>query len=236
MTNLNSKIMVDGATIDEIEHFSKDIEIAGFTSNPTLMRASGVADYESFARDALEISAGKPFSFEVVADDFDLIYTQAKKISAWGPNVYVKIPVTDSNGYSSKSTIEKCIDEGVQVNVTAIFSREQLHEFAPVVEKSDSAFLSIFAGRIADTGVNPESLVGDAVDVTRHHRGTQVIWASTREVLNFYQASSVRCDVITASPALIKKYKIYKGKSLEEYSLETVRMFVEDSKAANYTV
>lgn len=236
MDKLNIEIMVDGASLEEVSEFAPLNYIGGFTSNPSLMKAAGVKAYEAFARDAIQRANSKPFSFEVVADDFDVMLTQARKISSWGADVYVKIPASDSRGNSSLDLVKKCRSENMRVNVTAVFTREQIDEFMPELSTGPDAFLSVFAGRIADTGVDPCPEVKHAVEATLNASNVKVIWASTREVFNIYQAASVGCQVITASPSLISKYLESRGKNLSDFSIETVQMFVRDANSAGFTI
>jgi transaldolase len=236
MDELKIEVMVDGASLEQVSEFAPLDLIGGFTSNPSLMRAAGVKNYEAFAREAIQRANSKPFSFEVVADDFSLMLTQARKISSWGPEVYVKIPASNSMGESSIDVVKKCRSENIRVNVTAVFTREQIDEFMSELSTGPEAYLSIFAGRIADTGVDPCAEVKYAVDATTDAPNVKVIWASTREVLNLYQAASVGCHVITAPPTLINKYVESRGKNLADFSLETVQMFVRDANSAGLSI
>lgn len=236
MDKLGIDIMVDGASLEEISEFAPLDFIGGFTSNPSLMKAAGVQDYELFAREAISRANSKPFSFEVVADEFDAMLAQAKTISAWNPEVYVKIPVSDSRGNSSIDVVKACRDENIRINVTAVFTRDQVDEFISELSGGPQAFLSVFAGRIADAGVDPCPEVKYAVNATSDSPNVKVIWASTREVFNIYQAASVGCHVITAPPSLITKYLENRGKSLSAFSLETVQMFARDASSAGYLI
>jgi transaldolase len=229
-------IMLDGATLEEVADFATNDSIEGFTSNPSLMKAAGVEKYEVFAREAIELAGLKSFSFEVVSDDSDAMIREAKIISSWGENVFVKIPVTDSAGKPTVEVIKACRSEGIKVNVTALFSRTQVDSVVTELAGGPEAFISVFAGRIADTGVDPSPEVEYAVRACDDAPGVRVIWASTREVFNIYQAQSVGCHVITVPSSLFRKYVENRAKSLEDYSLETVQMFVNDARSAGLSI
>jgi transaldolase len=203
-------------------------EVDGFTTNPTLMRQAGVYDYETFARGVLEAIQDKPISFEVIADTFPEMERQAHKIQSWGLNAVVKIPITNTRGESSFPLIERLVDRGVSVNVTAVMTGDQ----ATMALDAEPAILSIFAGRIADTGVDPLPIVEEAV---YEAVVTEILWASTRELLNIKQAESVGCHIITLSPELLRKRSVM-GRSRDLYSRETVQQFYEDAKKAGYTL
>jgi transaldolase len=232
VADLKVKVFADGADIAGIAASAEDPIIQGFTTNPTLMRAAGVDNYEQFALKALEVVDGKPISFEVFSDDFPEMARQARRIAAWGSNVSVKIPVTNSEGLSSVDLIGELAAEGVSVNVTAVFTVEQIDVVAARLAGGAPSYLSVFAGRIADAGVDPTPFVQRAV---RQVAGepVQVIWASPREVLNAVQADQCGCHVITMTGDLLKKLTAL-GKDLDVYSLETVQMFRRDAEAAGY--
>jgi len=235
LDDLNVKIFADCADLEGIAELATNPMIKGFTTNPTLMRKAGVTDYERFAKAALDLVEGRPISFEVFADEFEEMERQARKIAAWGDNVYVKIPVTNTKGEASFDTIQKLSHEGVRVNVTAITTPMQgLFAAASLVEGAKS-YLSVFAGRIADTGVDPTVIMAMACDVFKRVSGSEVIWASPRELLNVCQASVLGCDIITMTPELLAKLDLL-GKPLDEYSLETVQMFYRDGQAAGYSL
>lgn len=218
------KIFLDSSDINAIKEFEPKVD--GFTTNPTLMKKTGVVDYEKFCKEVLSIVNGKPVSFEVFADEFDEMERQARIISNWGENVYVKIPITNSKGESSVDLIKRLAD--IQLNITAVFTSKQVFDL-PEFEKP--TIVSIFAGRIADTGKDPLPIVENCLKISG---GAKILWASPREVLNIYQAEEAGVDIITVTPELFTKYEKMKGKDLEELSLETVQMFYNDAQEAGY--
>ena len=230
---LRVRIFADGADIAGIAAAAEDPRIQGFTTNPTLMRQAGVDNYEQFARKALEVIDGKPISFEVFSDDFGGMRRHALRLAGLGDNVYVKIPVTTTTGASTAELIGELAAEGVRVNVTAVFTPAQIETVAAELVAGPSGYLSVFAGRIADAGVDPVPIVRMAVDSLRHHPDLEVIWASPREVLNVVQADACGCHVITMTNDLLKKLPSL-GKDLSVFSLETVQMFRRDAEAAGY--
>ena len=227
------KIFADGADKAGMLSMYKNPRIDGFTTNPTLMRKAGITDYMGFAKEILQTIDDKPVSFEVFADEFEEMERQAREIATWGSNVYVKIPVTNTKKLSSASLIKKLSAEGVQLNITAILSLEQVSEVAEALKNGSSSFVSVFAGRIADTGVDPVPLMKRALEILNPVSNAELLWASPREVLNVYQAESIGCHIITATNDILKKLDL-KGKDLEEYSLETVQMFFDDAQQAGY--
>ena len=227
------KIFADGADKTGMLSMYKNPRIDGFTTNPTLMRKAGITDYIGFAKEILQTIDDKPVSFEVFADEFEEMERQAREIATWGSNVYVKIPVTNTKKLSSASLIKKLSAEGVQLNITAILSLEQVSEVADALKNGSSSFVSVFAGRIADTGVDPVPLMKRALEILKPIPNAELLWASPREVLNVYQAESIGCHIITATNDILKKLDL-KGKDLEEYSLETVQMFFDDAQQAGY--
>jgi transaldolase len=219
------KIFLDGA--DAILENKDNSLIEGFTTNPTLLKKAGIVDYKSFALKVLDEIKIKPISFEVLTDDFSEMVKQAVEISSWGENVYVKIPITNTKGESAYHIIEELTLRGVKINVTAIMTVDQARQILPALSVTRGAYISVFAGRIADTGVNP---VPTMVSVKNSIRGNiELIWASPREVFNVYQAEVAGCDIITCSQDLIKKLSL-RGKDLVEFSRDTVKMFYEDGK------
>ncbi|HEV2731416.1 MAG TPA: transaldolase [Terriglobales bacterium] len=231
--DLKIKIFADGADYDDMLELYADPLVKGFTTNPTLMRKAGVNDYSAFARKVLSAIPDRPVSFEVLADDFDEMERQAREISSWGANVYVKIPVTNTRGESSAFVIKRLSRAGVRVNVTAILTFEQVQQIA---DRLDSpCFISVFAGRIADTGRDPIPTMAAAVRLLESSPQAQLIWASPRELLNIYQAEEIGCHVITVTNDILKKLTLL-GKNLNEYSLETVRMFYDDAQRAGFTL
>jgi transaldolase len=232
---MNVKIYADGADLAAIERLAADPAIQGFTTNPTLMRQAGIVDYERFAKEALNIVGERPISFEVLADEFAEMERQARIIATWGPNVYVKIPVTNGAGAPATELVHRLAHDGVHVNVTAIFTMPQVAEITAALADGAASNVSVFAGRIADAGVDPIPVVEEALTVIRPHEQIEMIWASPREVLNIVQADVVGCHIITVTPDLLKKLPSL-GKDLGQFSLETVRMFLDDAVAAGFTL
>ena len=229
------KLFADGADKQDILKLAADPAIKGFTTNPTLMRKAGVSDYEGFARDILTHINDRPISFEVFSDDFDEMEQQAGKIAAWGPNVFVKIPVTNSEGKTSYDLIHRLAQKKVQLNVTAIMTMEQVRKVSAALENHAPSNVSVFAGRIADTGRDPVPLMAAAVELCSAYPNQELIWASPRELLNVFQADQVGCQIITATPDILKKLSLV-GKDLTEYSLDTVKMFRADAVAAGFAL
>jgi transaldolase len=235
LSALRVKIFADGADLAGICEMAARPHIAGFTTNPTLMRKAGVADYRAFAKDVLQVIDARPISFEVFADEFDEMERQAHEIASWGANVYVKIPVTNTKRVSSAGLIRRLADAGVRLNVTAILTLGQVREVAEAVAASPSSCLSVFAGRIADTGRDPVPFMESAVNILRPYPAEELIWASPRELLNIFQADATGCHIITVTSDLLKKLDII-GKDLADFSLETVRMFHDDAARAGYSL
>lgn len=234
-SKLKVSIFADGADLGQISKLIQDSRIDGFTTNPTLMRKAGVKDYLEFARKALEIIEGKPISFEVIGDEKDEMRRQALILSKLGINVYVKIPVINSRGESSIPIVSEMISLGIPVNITAIFTKGQIEESLSVFSKQSKGFLSIFSGRIADSGVDPEPTVKHAVDLTKDFLDCKVIWASPREILNYIQAERSNCHIITMTSELIEKLNGL-GKNLEDVCRDTVTMFRNDSLASDFRI
>jgi transaldolase len=229
------QIFADGADLAQIRTLARDPLIAGFTTNPTLMKQAGVDNYERFAKDAVEIVSPRPLSLEVFSDEFPEMNTQALKISSWGENVYVKIPITNTKGHSALPLVAELTKAGVRVNVTAIFTNQQIDQTAEALTGTIGANISVFAGRIADAGVDPVPYVSRAVAAAKLVGNCEVIWASPREVLNVVQADEIGCHIITVTPDILKKLSNI-GKNLEVFSLETVQMFYNDATSAGYTI
>ncbi len=232
---LTVAIFADGADRQSILELAANPLIKGFTTNPTLMRAVGVDDYESFAREVLELVPTMPVSFEVFADDLHEMERQARRIAQWGDNVYVKIPVTDTKGSPTGRVLSTLSEEGVKLNVTALFTVDQVRWVTEALAGGPSAFISIFAGRIADTGRDPIPIMVDSLAVLASHPNLKLIWASPREILNVVQADEIGCHVITVTHELLRKLPSI-GKDLDEFSLETVRMFHRDAAEAGYSL
>jgi transaldolase len=233
VSSLKVKLFADGADrVGMLEMYANPL-IKGFTTNPTLLRKAGVTDYEAFARDIVKAIPDRSLSFEVFTDDFQEMEKQAKYIGSWGPNVYTKIPVTNSRGEFSGPLIRRLADSGVKQNVTALTSLSQVAQVSQCLADGPPAYVSVFAGRIADTGRDPVSLMAAAVEILALNPNIELIWASPRELYNVFQADSVGCHIITATNDILKKLSLV-GKDLLEYSLETVKMFQSDAEAAGY--
>jgi transaldolase len=233
--DLSVKIFADGADLDEILRLAEDSRISGFTTNPTLMWKAGLTDYEDFAQRLLERITVHPISFEIFADEAEEIRRQARLIASWGSNVFVKIPVTTTSGESLAHVVRDLSEEGVKVNVTALFTPAQVELIAAAVRDGAPSYVSVFAGRIADTGLDPVPIMARAVSILTVAPRAQLIWASPREVLNVVQADAIGCHVITLTRDLLTKLESL-GKDLEAFSLETVQMFRRDAIAAGFSL
>ena len=232
---LKVKLFADGADLAGIQEMALNPSIAGFTTNPTLMRKAGVLDYKGFAKEVLKIVPNKPVSFEVFADDFPTMERQAIEIASWGKNVNVKIPVTNTKGEFCGALVKKLSDAGVQVNVTALMTLEQVQRVTDALNPDTLAIISVFAGRIADTGIDPVPVMAKAVEIMKAKPKSELIWASPRELLNIFQAEEVGCHIITATNDILKKLSLF-HKDLNAFSLETVEMFYKDAKAAGFNI
>ena len=230
-----TRIFADGADHASILELYKNPLITGFTTNPTLMRVSGITDFEAFAREILSEIPDRPFSLEVFSDDFAEMARQARKISSWGENVYVKVPITNTKGNSSAELIQSLAKDGLKLNVTALMTLAQVREAALALACGPSSFISVFAGRIADTGRDPQPLMESAVNYLSDFPQSELIWASPREILNLFQADQIGCPIITLAHSLVEKLALF-HKDLDEFSLETVKMFHEDALRAGYRV
>jgi transaldolase len=235
LADLKVKIFADGADYDGIVKMSRNPLIKGFTTNPTLMRKAGVSDYEAFARKVLGTITDRPVSFEVFADDFPSMVEQARTIAAWGPNVNVKIPVTNTKGQSSAEIIRALSADGVVLNITAIFTLDQVRAVADALDPKTSAIVSVFAGRIADTGIDPIPHMLAAKQILGSRPKAQLLWASTRELLNIFHAEESSCDIVTVPNEFLAKLDLV-DKDLAEYSRETVQLFYRDATAAAYQI
>jgi transaldolase len=224
---------MDGADIDSMRRAYQSRLVAGFTTNPTLMRKAGITDYAGFAKSVIAAIPDLPISFEVFSDDFAEMEREARIIASWGGRTYIKIPVTNTEGQSSVPLIRKLAADGLALNVTAILALEQVKDVAAALNPSVPSIVSVFAGRVADTGVDPVPLMRDALEVLGPNRSAELLWASPRELLNVFQADEIGCHIITATEDVLKKLPII-GKDLLKYSLETVQMFHNDAKAAGY--
>lgn len=229
------KIFADGANLAEMCDLYRKPSISGFTTNPTLMRRAGITDYERFAKEVVAAIPDRPISFEVFSDEFEDMERQALKIAGWGDNVFVKVPVTNTRGESAKTLICGLSGRGVQLNVTALMTLSQVVEISRAMNSGPAGYVSVFAGRIADTGRDPIPMMREAVQILEQCGNLQLIWASPREVLNVFQADAIGCHVITATRDILDKLHII-GKPLEEYSLETVKMFRDDAVKAGFSI
>ncbi len=231
--HLNVKIYADGADRPTMIEMHANPLIAGFTTNPTLMRKSGVSDYKAFARDILQRIPDRPVSFEVCADDFEEMERQAAEIASWGDNVLVKIPITNTQGKFSGELLKRLAKSGVRVNVTALLTLQQVREASECLAGGPSSKISVFAGRVADTGRDPVPMMAAAVELLRPYPNLELIWASPRELLNIFQADAIGCHIITVTSDILKKLELI-GKDLNGYSRETVEMFYRDACKAGY--
>jgi transaldolase len=227
------KIFADGANLQAILELADHPRIAGFTTNPTLMRRSGVSDYEGFARKLLEHITDRPVSFEVFADEHDEMVRQARLIASWGNNVYVKIPVTDTRGKSTAAVVRELTGSGVHLNVTALMTLAQVEAVTSTLAGGPGAVISVFAGRVADTGIDPIPLMRAALETMAPYPELELLWASPREILNVRQADDLGVHIITVTHDLLKKLPLL-GRDLDAFSLETVRMFHHDAMTAGY--
>jgi transaldolase len=232
---LKVKIFADGAEKDSIFSLNNNSMISGFTTNPTLMRKAGITDYMKFAKEILLLIKEKPISFEVFSDEFDEMYRQALKLSVLGENVYVKIPITNTKAQSSVELIKVLSEKGVKINVTAMMTSDQVFSVLPSLKTSPGAFVSVFAGRIADTGVDPVPILKEVLSMLKIYNNIELIWASPRELFNLVQANEIGCHIITVTTDILKKIDLL-GKALEDFSLDTVKMFYEDAKSAGYII
>ena len=232
---LRVKIFADGADKDGILTLSKDPLIKGFTTNPTLMRKAGVSDYAVFAREVLSVIRDKPVSFEVFSDDFSEMERQARIISSWASNVYVKIPITNTRSEFSFDLVKKLAASGIKLNVTAILTLKQVKDIIPALSASAPAIISVFAGRIADTGVDPAPIMQEAKRMLDGHKSAELLWASPRELLNIYDAEAAGTDIITVTSDILKKLEKV-GYDHTVLSLDTVKLFYEDGGAGGYTL
>lgn len=235
LSSLKIKIFSDGADLDSIAQAYQQGLVKGFTTNPTLMVRAGVTNYMSFAKEVLKIVPDLPVSFEVFTDDFDGMRKQAMRIKELGPNVYVKIPVTNTKRESAAPLIRELADAGLKLNITAILSLRQVEEVAEAVKNGVSTFVSVFAGRCADTGMDPLPLMKESLEILSDNPTAELLWASPREILNVIQANDMGCHIITITPDLLAKAACI-GKDLEDFSLDTVKMFYNDAKKTGFKI
>jgi transaldolase len=233
LSDLKIKLFADGADKQGMLEMYRNPWIRGFTTNPTLMRKAGVTEYEVFAREILRSIPDRPISFEVFSDDFSEMERQARKIATWGENVFVKIPVTNSQRVSSVELVRKLARSGIRLNITALLTFDQVQQIAPALVDGPNAIISVFAGRIADTGRDPVPIMAASVEHLRSCPNIELLWASPRELLNIFQADAIGCHIITATNDILKKLP-FVGKELNDLSLDTVKMFREDALKADY--
>jgi transaldolase len=233
--NLRTMIFADGADLAGMLEMAQKPYIAGFTTNPTLMRKAGITDYRAFARQVVRAIPEKPISFEVFSDEFAQMERQAREIATWGRDVYVKIPVTNTQGESTRPLIERLAAEGIKLNVTALMTVSQVREVSAALKNGALSYISVFAGRVADTGRDPVPLMAEALEVMKPYSSQRLIWASPRELLNIFHADSIGCHVITVTNDILKKLTLV-DKDLLAYSLDTVKMFHDDAKAAGFAL
>ena len=235
MSDLKIKIFADGADFDQIMHLTKNPWVKGFTTNPSLMRKAGITDYQGFAHKVLKAIPDRPVSFEVFADDLPGMIAQGRQIASWGSNANVKIPVTNTEGVFCGPVIKELADAGVVVNVTAIMTPAQVKQIATCLNPKVGSIISVFAGRIADTGRDPIPLMQECLTNLKSHPKAELLWASPRELLNIFQADQLGCHIITVTGDVLAKLSLV-GKNLDEYSLETVKTFRKDAVAAGYSI
>lgn len=232
---MSLQIYMDGADVAAMREAAKSDDIQGFTTNPTLMRQAGITDYEAFAKKAITAVLGKPISFEVFSDDLLAMESEARIIHSWGGHTYIKIPITNTQGLSTIPLIQKLSAEGLSLNITAIMTLDQVQAVADAINPLANTIISVFAGRIADTGIDPVPVMQKARDILASNANAYLLWASPRELLNLIQAEACGCDIITATPDILQKRALI-GKDLNQFSLETVKMFYQDAKAAGFSL
>ena len=232
---LNVKLFADGADKDGMREMYANPLISGFTTNPTLMKVAGITDYKSFALDILTYIKDKPISFEVFSDEFNEMERQALEIASWADNIYVKIPITNTKSKSSVDLIDRLSSKNVKINVTAMMTVAQVQSVLPALVKGPGSYVSVFAGRIADAGFDPLPIMREVVGILQDYPNIELIWASPRELYNVVQASEIGCDIITATNDILRKLPTL-GKDLDQFSLETVKMFFDDAKEAGYSI
>jgi len=235
MNDLKIEIFADGADLTSMLELNDDVNIRGFTTNPSLIKKAGVKDYKNFAIELSQKIKDKPLSFEVFADDINQMEDQAHEINSWGKNINVKIPITNTKGVSTNDLIWKLTSQNIKCNVTAIFTIEQVKNLLGFINKDTYTIISIFAGRIADTGIDPIPLMQEAVDLTKLKANIKILWASPRELLNIFHADDSGCHIITVPSDILKKMNLI-NKNLDEFSLETVKMFYDDARNVGYKI
>jgi len=233
--SLSIKLFADGADLQGMTEMAAKPYIAGLTTNPTLMNKAGISDYVKFAKQVIKEIPNKPISFEVFSDDLNEMQSQGEKIASWGENVFVKIPVTNTLGISTTPVIRYLTALGVKVNVTAIMTTSQVQSTVEALNPQYESYISVFAGRIADTGRDPVPAMKESLKIMSSNQNAKLIWASPRELLNVFQANEIGCHIITATNDILKKLELV-GKDLEEYSLETVKMFYDDATKSKFSI
>ena len=235
ISDLRVKIFADGADKAGIQEMYAKPYISGFTTNPTLMRKAGVTDFEAFTKEIVQAIPDRPLSVEVFADDFDEMEKQAETIARWGENIYVKIPVTNTKGESAAELVRRLAAKQIHLNVTALMTLDQVRDIADALQDGVNSYISVFAGRVADTGRDPMPLMSEAVEILKPYAHLELIWASPRELLNIFHADSIGCHIITVTNDILAKLPTV-GKDLTEYSLDTVKMFHSDATKAGYQI
>ena len=232
---LKIKIFADGADFESINKLNTKNYIRGFTTNPSLMKKAGIKNYKEFALKILSKIKDKPISFEVFSDDLVEMEKQAMEIATWGKNINVKIPITNTKKESTNEIIERLSNQGIECNITAIFTVNQLKNVFQILNKNTPAILSVFAGRIADTGIDPENIMAECVQASKSKPKSEILWASTRELVNIFQADKIGCQIITVPHEILSKIDSI-GKNLDDYSLDTVKSFYKDAVAAGFKI
>ena len=233
--SLKTKIFCDTADIKVVKQLNKNPLVAGFTTNPSLMKLSGAKNYKNYSKKLLKICNKKPISLEVIADEFKEIEKQAYEIKSWGNNVYVKIPITNSKGNFSGKTIKRLSNKGLKLNITAVYTVEQVKKIIKCLNKNSHTIISIFSGRMADVGKDPIPIIQKSVRITKKMKNIQILWASTREAYNYMQANNCQCEIITMPPKIIEKISKF-GKSFSVLTLDTVKTFYKDASEANFKI
>ena len=232
---MNTKIFCDIADLDLIKKFNKRKIVKGFTTNPSLMRLSGAKNYKAYSLKILKVCKKKPISFEVFGDSTDEMLRQAMLISSWGSNVYVKIPVVNSKGLYCGKVIKILSNRGLKLNITAVYTVNQVKKIIKSVNKNSKTIISIFSGRMSDVGKNPVPIIKESIKLTKKMRKVEILWASTREAYNYLQAKNYGCQIITMPPSIIEKISKF-GKTYRELTLDTVKKFLKDSKESNFKI
>jgi len=233
--DLKIKLFADGADKQDMLQMNADPLIQGLTTNPTLMKKAGISDYESFSREILKYITSKPISLEVFSDDIEEMEYQARIISSWAPNVYVKIPITNTKREFTYDIINRLSNDGVKLNITALMTLDQVRGVVSALNSDVESYISVFAGRIADTGIDPTPIMKESLDIMKINQKSELIWASPRELFNVIEANNIGCHIITATTDILKKLDLL-DYNLDEYSLDTVKMFYQDALEAGYKI